>query len=265
METLPSLFISHGAPTYLIDPTMPRQALATLGHSLARPRAIVVISAHWDTEIPTVSTMAQPDMIYDFYGFPDILYQQQYTAPGDPQLAMQIVTLLTAAGFPVETAERGYDHGAWVPLKIMFPAADIPVVTLSVQSRHSPEHHWRLGQALQSLAAQGVLILASGQIVHNLRRLDFKAEPDTPEAWAEQFLAWYEQKLEQRDTDTLLDYRQQAPHASLAHPTEEHLLPIYVALGAAGRNYAWTKYDWGFRLGSLSMNSYIFQASENRD
>ena len=173
---VPALFLSHGAPTLAVEETAETRAWAALAAELPRPRAILAVSAHWDTDSPMVSTAARPATIHDFTGFPAELYAQRYPAPGDPALAARVVKLLGAAGLACGTdPERGLDHGAWVPLKWMYRAADIPVTQLSVQSRRGAAHHHALGKALASLRDDGVLVLGSGGIVHNLREIQWQA------------------------------------------------------------------------------------------
>ncbi|MBU6298079.1 MAG: dioxygenase, partial [Alphaproteobacteria bacterium] len=192
--------------------------------------------------------------ISDFYGFPKLLYQLRYNAPGAPPLAGRAVSLLTNAGLraSVDTA-RGLDHGAWVPLMLMYPRADIPTLQLSVQSTAGAAHHVALGRALAPLREEGVLILGSGGFVHNLRMVDWNggAEPD----WSRLFSKWMDEKLVARDDTELVAYRSRAPYAAQAHPTEEHLMPLFVAYGAGGaveRLYA------GATFGSLRMDAYAF-------
>lgn len=232
---LPTLFVSHGAPTLPLSDSPARRFLLGLGAALPRPRAILAVSAHWETERPTVSAVATNDTIHDFYGFPAELYRIRYPAPGDSALAARVAGLLETAGLgsAIDTA-RGLDHGAWVPLMLMYPRADIPVVQLSIQTARGPGHHLRLGQALTALRREGVLVLGSGSYTHDLRRLgamaaDAPAPPDVTD-----FAEWFDAALIAGRVEDLLAYRRLAPHAVRNHPTEEHLLPVFVALGAAG-------------------------------
>jgi 4,5-DOPA dioxygenase extradiol len=222
---------------------------------LPRPREILAVSAHWDTDTPRVSTAAQPATIHDFSGFPKALYEQRYPAPGAPQLAARVAKLLGDAGLACDTdAARGLDHGAWVPLKWMYPAADIPVTQLSVQSRRGAAHHHALGKALAPLRDDGVLILASGGIVHNLREIQWQARE--PVAWAQSFNDWMASGVRSGAIDELLEYRTRAPDAVRSHPTDEHLEPFFVALGAGGLPAR--RLELGFTYGSLGMDSYVF-------
>lgn len=228
------LFVSHGSPTLLFDDVPARDFLIGLGRSLPRPKAILVVSAHWETNRPALNAVAVNETIHDFDGFPQILYDQRYPAPGDRALAEQAAQLISAAGLPagIDTA-RGLDHGAWVPLKLMYPANDIPVVQLSVQTHLGPAHHYKLGHALRPLLDEGVLILGSGSFTHNLGGLAWSGPNEAPD-WVTGFADWVSTALANRRIEDLLDYRRLAPFAGLNHPTEEHFLPLFVTLGAGG-------------------------------
>jgi 4,5-DOPA dioxygenase extradiol len=229
----PALFVSHGAPTLALDPTPTHAFLGGLGDRLGTPDAILVVTAHWLSEQPVVSAAPRPETIHDFYGFPEPLYRLRYPAPGAPDVAAEAAGLLRASGFPATLdAERGLDHGAWVPLLLMYPQAQVPVVQLSVQPRLSSEHHAALGAALKPLRERRVLILGSGALTHNLREY-FGQPRETPEAeWVAAFGDWVGEAVARGDRGALLDYRAQAPFARRNHPTDEHLLPLFVALGA---------------------------------
>jgi 4,5-DOPA dioxygenase extradiol len=231
---LPTLFLSHGAPDLLLSDSPARDFLSALASQLETPKAILIISAHWETASPTVNAVEVNGTIHDFGGFPAALYTMQYPAPGSPALAERIAQLLTQAGLPVtiETG-RGLDHGAWVPLLLAYPAADIPTVQLSVQPHLGPAHHLALGRALAPLRQEGVLIAGSGSFTHNLREF-FHGHSDREPQWVTAFADWFGRALLENRTEDLLEYRQIAPFAEKNHPTEEHLLPLYVALGAAG-------------------------------
>jgi 4,5-DOPA dioxygenase extradiol len=258
MPRLPSLFLSHGAPTLPIDPTMPSGEFATLGARLPRPRAILMLSAHWGTDRPVASTAEAPETIHDFYGFPRALYELQYRAPGAPELAREAAALLDAAGIPTETQSHGLDHGAWVPLLLMYPQADVPVAQLSIQPHRDPSHHYAVGRALRPLADEGVLIVGSGQITHNLRAADFSAGPGDADPRVAEFTEWFEARLAERDIDALLDYRRRAPHAVFMHPTDEHLLPVFASLGAAPDDYRLEIQSLGTYQRALAMTNYLF-------
>ncbi|MNF95160.1 LigB family dioxygenase [compost metagenome] len=253
---LPSLFISHGSPMLALEPGASGPALACLAAELPRPRAILVVSAHWESTALRVTSAAQPETWHDFAGFPPQLYQVQYPAPGHPQFAADIVQLLGAAGFPAQLdPERPFDHGAWVPLSLMYPAADIPLVQLSLPSRQGPELQTRIGRALAGLRQQGVLLIGSGSITHNLGELDWHADPEVIEPWAQDFRDWMVARLAEDDEAALHDYRQRAPAAARNHPSDEHLLPLFFARGAGGR---FRVEHSGFTLGALGMDIYSF-------
>ncbi|HVW52633.1 MAG TPA: class III extradiol ring-cleavage dioxygenase [Trinickia sp.] len=258
MSRLPSLFLSHGAPTLPIDPSMPSTEFASLASTLPQPRAILMLSAHWCTEIPVASTAEAPETIHDFYGFPRELYALTYGAPGAPDLARKAAALLAQAQIPAKTQPHGLDHGAWVPLLLMYPQADIPVAQLSIQPHRDPAHHYALGRALRPLAEEGVLIVGSGQITHNLRAADFGAKPGDADPRVAEFTGWFEARLAERDVDALLDYRRRAPHAEFMHPTDEHLLPIFASLGAAADGYALQIQSLGTFQRALAMTNYVF-------
>lgn len=261
---LPTLFVSHGAPTLALDAGATGAAWAALMQRLPTPESILVVSAHWETPTPEVSTADPPKTIHDFGGFPDELYRIQYPAPGAAVLAGRVADLLGAAGFPTKQhATRGLDHGAWVPLRWMVPDANIRSTQLSLQSHLGPRHAYAIGQALKPLRDEGVLILASGGIVHNLRQLDWHAGDDVSAsglAWATAFNNWMADHVATGDIEALLDYRRLAPHAVQSHPTEEHLLPFYVALGAGGgaTGSARERVPVGYTYGSLGMDAYLF-------
>jgi len=260
MSRLPSLYLSHGAPTLPIDPELPSAAFEALAARLPRPRAVLMLSAHWCTAKPIASTAASPETIHDFHGFPRALYEIDYPAPGAPELAREAAALLGAQGIEAATAEHGLDHGAWVPMLLMFPQADVPVAQLSIQPQQNPAHHFQMGRALRSLADDGVMIVGSGQITHNLRAADFSARPEDADPRVAEFTDWFEARLAARDIDALLDYRRQAPHAALMHPSDEHLLPVYAALGAAPDDYSLEIDSLGTYQRALAMTNYIFEA-----
>lgn len=251
-----ALFVSHGSPMIAVQPSPAREFLSGLGQTLPRPSAILAISAHWDTPKPMVSTAARPETIHDFGGFPQALYDLRYPAPGAPELAGQVVDLLATARIPVASTQRGLDHGAWMPLLLGWPQGDIPVTQLSIQAHEDPSHHWRLGQALRPLQDQGVLILASGALTHNLRAY-FGGDGRTV-ARTRIFADWMADAVEQGRTDDLLDYRRRAPEAVSAHPTDEHLLPLFVAMGAGGGAGGPGRVLHRSLDGSLAMDAYAF-------
>src|SRR5512135_690433 len=216
---MPVLFLSHGAPTLPLEAGETGAAWKQLGAQLPRPAAILVISAHWETRIPTISRAVQPETIHDFSGFPEELYSLQYPAPGAPQMAEAAAQLLQQANIPVQLDDQhGLDHGAWVPLSIMFPQADIPVAQLSLQPEQEPAWHLALGRALQPLRQQGVLIVGSGAITHNLRALFKHRQGEPAPAWVTEFCDWIAARIKEGDLDALSAYRTLAPHAEQNHP-----------------------------------------------
>lgn len=233
ISRFPTLFVSHGAPSIIIDDSPARDFLRQLGKDLGRPKAIVSVSAHWTTVEPRVTMQPRPGMIYDFGGFPDELYSVTYPAPGDPVLAEHVLSLLHGQDIPAERdLARGFDHGTWTPLMLMYPDADIPVVQLSVQPQLGPEHHFAMGKALQPLRNEGILILASGSTTHNLRDYFGRELNAEPVPYAREFTEWMKEMITSGRTDELLDYTHQGPHALRNHPTPEHLLPLFVSMGA---------------------------------
>ncbi|MGY3040530.1 4,5-DOPA dioxygenase extradiol [Rhodanobacter sp. TND4EL1] len=257
MTTLPSLYISHGSPMTALRPGLTGTRLTELAGTLPKPKAIVMASAHWLSHRPQVGTAMAPETIQDFRGFPAALYELRYPAPGAPVLAARVMQLLAELA-PVANPERGLDHGAWVPLRLLYPDADIPVVPISIQPELGPAHHYALGRALAPLRDEGVLVIGSGSITHNLHDLGagYSAERQAP--YVKPFIEWIQQKLASSDVEALLDYRRQAPFAERAHPTDEHLLPLFVALGAAGAQAHAQRIDAGIDMGLLAMDIYRF-------
>ncbi len=252
----PSLFISHGSPMLALEPGASGPALARLAAEIPRPRAIVIVSAHWESDELLVNGNPQPETWHDFGGFPAALFAVQYTAKGMPEMAQQVVDLLAASNLAARIDhKRPFDHGVWVPLSLMYPQADIPVVQVSLPSRMGPALQTRVGKALASLREQQVLIIGSGSITHNLRELDWHAGPQSVEPWAKDFRDWMIEKLAANDEQALHDYRRQAPNAVRNHPTDEHLLPLYFARGAGGEFSVAHK---GFTMGALGMDIYRF-------
>ena len=222
---MPSVFVSHGSPALAIEPGPSRDFLKNLGARLGRPKAIVCVSAHWETEEVAVSLDPQPETVHDFSGFPPELYRMQYPAPGDSALGRRILELLPGA----RGIERhGFDHGVWSPLILMYPDAGIPVVEISVQPHRDAAHHYAVGQALAPLKHEGVLIMGSGSATHNLREIG-RSGPHITE-----FESWMCEAVEQGRAADLIRYEELAPYARRNHPTPEHLLPLFAPLGASG-------------------------------
>lgn len=238
----------------VLDDIPVQTALADLGAKLPRPKGVLCVSAHWLEDKPTVSLAERPETIHDFFGFDPALYEIGYPAPGDPALARRTAALLTEAGIACEFApDRGLDHGAWEPLMLMYPEADVPIVQLSLQAGADAAMHHGVGRALAALRHEGILILGSGTAVHNLSqwRRDTESTPD----WARAFDDWLAEAVTAGDSEALVNYRDAAPHAALAHPSDEHYLPLPVAAGAGGRGRVLHR---GFSYGSLSMAAFAF-------
>jgi 4,5-DOPA dioxygenase extradiol len=261
MSRLPVVFVSHGAPDALLKAPEAVACWRGIGRDIPRPTAILAISAHWEARQPTASLSGAPETIHDFSGFSPTLHAMQYPAPGAPALAERAVALLSAADTAAELHPgRGLDHGAWVPLSAMFPAADVPVTQLSLVRNAGPAAHFALGQALAPLRDEGVLIVATGSITHNFGWLDWHAAGHrAPVPQAQRFADWVAARVAAQDTAALLDYRA-APDGAAAHPTEEHLLPFFVALGAANGDLP-TRYRPPFAYGGLAMDAYVWQAA----
>jgi len=256
---LPTLFLSHGSPMHAIEPGSTGKAWERLGRALPRPRAVLMASAHWETSVPMLTGNQKPQTIHDFGGFPAELFAIRYPAPGDSALATRAVALLKSAGITAGVDGcRGLDHGAWVPLRWMYPGHDIPVVQVSLQPALGTAHHVSLGRALAPLAGDGVLIIGSGHTTHNLR--DWMGNPrrNEPLRYVQAFEDWLQERLTSNDTAALVAYREQAPEAARAHPSEEHFLPLHVAWGAAGEHPRVERIVDGYEAGALSMDSYAF-------
>jgi 4,5-DOPA dioxygenase extradiol len=255
--TAPAVFISHGSPMVAVERGPFQDALAGFG-ARVRPKAIVAVSAHWGSSTSiSISAAERYEAIYDFGGFPPALYQLTYSPPGSPELAQRIAGLLKSDGWKSElTTTRGLDHGVWIPLRLMYPEATIPVVQLSVPLDLTPQQLYDLGKTLQPLRAENIMIFGSGGIVHNLRM--FRGGPvDQPvEPWAKEFDDWFEAKLEAHKIGDLIRYQELAPHAELAVPTFEHFAPVFIVLGAASGSGTIESIFEGFQYGALSMRSF---------
>ena len=258
--TLPTLFVPHGAPTFALRPGAAGAALVALAQRLERPEAIVVVSPHWETRDPTVGSATDLETIYDFTGFPRELYTFTYPAHSDTRLAQQIADHLKAAGYAARIdAHRGLDHGAWVPLRMMYPEADIPVIPLSVKAHAGAAYHYALGQALQPLKEQGFLIIGTGSITHNLRDYMICTHNNLPAPdYVTRFADWVNDQLLGGNISELVDYRKSAEYAVQAHPTEDHFMPFFVALGAAGTHPESERFYAGVDDLVIAMDGYRF-------
>ncbi|KRC30627.1 class III extradiol ring-cleavage dioxygenase [Acidovorax sp. Root217] len=259
---VPALFVSHGAPMFAIDAGTTGPALTQWGQGLRAQfpglRGVVIMSPHWMARSPQVMTGPQPATWHDFGGFPQALYQLQYPAPGSPALAQEVLGLLQAAGVAARgDAARPFDHGAWVPLMHLFPDADLPVVQVALPAGAGPAEVFALGAALRGLRSQGVLVVGSGSMTHNLS--EFFGGVREPAPYVLEFSRWIEDALARGDMQALLDYRSQAPHAARAHPTEDHFLPIFFALGAAGDDLQAQYLSREVMYSMLSMDAFALQ------
>ncbi|HMM84257.1 MAG TPA: class III extradiol ring-cleavage dioxygenase [Azohydromonas sp.] len=273
MPAMPALFVSHGSPMTALEPGDAGALWQRLGPAIdatfGRPRAIVALSAHSLTREPVLLAAARHETVHDFGGFPDALYRLRYDAPGAPALAPRVQALLAGAGIASHVVDQGgLDHGVWVPLRFVYPDADVPVLPLAWVPGDPPAAQFAIGAALAPLADEGVLVLGSGSITHNLRLLgDFTgrgpaAQPERAESAA--FRDWFAERSAALDWDALLDYRRRAPHAALMHPSDEHLLPWYGAAGAGGRAHAPLRLHAGSAYGALGMDAYAFGAQASR-
>jgi 4,5-DOPA dioxygenase extradiol len=265
-SSIAPLYLSHGSPMTALEPREAGAFWQALGPAVVtasgRPRAILAISAHSLAREPVLMAAAQHATVHDFSGFPEPLYRLRYDAPGAPDLAPRVAELIAAAGLPVHVSpDGGLDHGIWAPLRFLWPAADFPVLPMAFPPDWSPAQLFALGQALAPLADEGVLVYGSGSLTHNLRLVFVGARPpvDAPEiAESAAFRAWFAERAAAADWPALLDYRRQAPHGVLMHPTDEHLLPFYVAAGAGGAAQPARRVHASLTYGCLAMDAYAF-------
>lgn len=264
MTTLPTLFLSHGGPNIVTDDSEARDFLKGLSGLLPRPKAIVIASAHFETGGVSVVTDPNPDMIYDFGGFARELYQMVYPAPGAPEMAERVFERLDAAGLePSRITQRGYDHGTWTPLLLAYPQADIPVLQVSIDPDRDARWHFAVGRALAGLREEDILVIGSGHITHNLRAV-FSAmrggmAPDPAmERMVAAFTDWFAQHLAAGDIETLLNWKRAAPFVRENHPSDEHLMPIFFALGAAGANAKGERVHASRQFGFFAFDAYLF-------
>ena len=267
MNTLPSIFVSHGSPMIALEPGAAGAFMGRLGPAIdltfGRPRAILAVSAHTLARAPVLLAGARHEAVYDFGNFDPRLNLMRYDAAGAPTLAAEVAQRLKSAGLPVHLAEHaGLDHGIWTALRYIYPAADVPVLPLAFVPDQSPAEQFALGEALAPLRAEGVLVLGTGSITHNLRRVfagGLRAKPDQPEiAESAAFRGWMLERSGARDWPALFEYRSRAPSAHDMHPTDEHLLPWYVAAGAGGREATPQRLHDSVTFGSLAMDAYGF-------
>lgn len=259
----PVLFVSHGAPTFAVEPGGLGIRLAELGRSLDRVSAILIVSAHWQSMGGVkVMTTPVPQTVHDFGGFPRELYEIQYPAQGHPAGATDAARLLEQAGFPTSFDDRrGLDHGAWVPLHHMLPNADIPVFQVSMPASLTPADAVAMGRALAPLRDQGIMIMTSGSMTHNLH--EFRQRGHEAEPYVREFAEWVRKQVNDQSVDALVHYRHKAPHAARAHPTQEHFLPLLVAMGARSNADSLHMLDEEVTYGVLSMESYVWGADRH--
>lgn len=255
LQTLPGLFISHGSPMLAINPEQVGPALNRLSLNLPKPRAIIIMSAHWENNALEVSTGVRPETWHDFRGFPAELYEIRYPAPGQPELAEDILHRLAEAGISAHAnSTRPRDHGVWMPLLHMYPDADIPVVEISLAMNLSAREIYQIGQVLAPLREQQVLLIGSGSITHNLRELSWNGQESAVPIWASTFRNAVVHSLSHNQFDAVLDW-EKIPYVTRNHPTLEHFAPLFFAMGTGNRfNIVHTS----FSMGSLGMDIYRF-------
>ncbi len=261
-QKMPSLFVSHGSPMTALMDTPAHRWFKSFAKELPRPRAILIASAHFEEDVPVFTSDEKPEMIYDFGGFPKPLYEIVYPAPGEPELALRAAHLVNDAGWRTGLVQnRGFDHGTWVPLKLMYPEADIPVVQISVQHAEGSPHHIELGRMLAPLREDGVLVMGSGSLTHNLWELSRRRGEVDAKAldWVVDFTEWVAEKVEAGDTDAIANYRMEAPHAKENHPRDEHFLPLPFAMGAGGANAKGKRVHASYDYGLLAMDAFLFE------
>ncbi len=256
---LPTLFISHGSPTLTIENNTTTQFLKELPTRFDTPKTILIISAHWSTNELRILTNEDPFIIYDFYNFPEKLYEQEYPANNDINKVKKVVTLLNNANINIyeEETRSGYDHGVWSPLKLMYPKADIPIVQLSLPLNFSAKELMNIGEALSSLR-EDTLIVASGAMTHNLRDMNWHDKNQKPVNYAVAFRDWVVEKLENKEINSLINFEKDAPYVRQNHPTLEHFLPIFVALGASKKHQGESLHN-KYMYGNQAMDTIIFK------
>jgi len=264
---MPALFVSHGSPLLAIADSPARRFLSALGSRLPRPEAIVAVSAHHDAPETEITGAPHPETVHDFGGFPRELYEIRYPAPGAPELAERVAALLRAESFLARVdARRGFDHGAWIPLYLMYPRAQTPLLQVSIDTRQNAERHLALGRALRPLRDEGVLLLASGGATHNLglyMHADGRDDRDVP-PFVAAFNEWTAKAIHERRYDDLVRWRELAPYAAQNHPTAEHFLPLFAAVGAADGEERGERIHSSYDRGLLSLDAYAFGSGNGR-
>lgn len=258
---LPSLFVAHGAPLLAIENNSYTEFLRKLANDLPRPETIILFSAHWESDVQKVSCVDEYSTIYDFGGFSEELYQMKYPAKGNHKLVKEIEALFKQQEISYEIdTKRGLDHGAWIVLKLMYPNADIPVISMSVNPTLSADKQYAIGKALSDLRDQNILIMASGGTVHNLRAVNFARDNGQADDWALEFDLWLEAHLKNWDLNSLFSYETKALHAQFAVPPHgnEHFIPIFYAMGAAHDYKKASLLHRSYRYGNLSHSVWQF-------
>ena len=260
---MPSLFISHGAPTLAIESNDYTDYLIRFAQNLPKPRAVVLFSAHWESRVQQISGLEQYSMIYDFAGFPEEMYRIVYPARGDAEITAEIQAMFLECGIPYQVDQRrGLDHGSWVVLRLLYPEADVPVIAMSVNPDLKPEEQYAIGKALATMREKDVLIIGSGGTVHNLPLLfaELRARKMPGGDWALPFENWLEERIDRWDTDALFDYVAQAPNALMAVPPngKEHFVPLFYAMGAADNHRQSKLLHRSYQMGSLSLACWQF-------
>ncbi len=258
---MPVVFISHGSPMVALVKDDYSAALKKLGEELPFPSAVVIVSAHWQEEAPIRITAGErPETIHDFGGFPETLHQMKYPSPGQPKLADEIAKTLTAGGFPARLEDRGLDHGAWIPMKLAYPAADIPVIEVTLRYGLTPADYLRLGGLLSPLRERGVLLVGSGGVVHSFPEMRRLKQGEKTDQWAVEFDSWFRERLDKNDLESLVNYRTAHPSGARSAPTTEHFDPIFVSLGAAKPGDKVVDIYEGFRGANLSMRTFALRS-----
>ena len=257
---MPVVFISHGSPMVALTPDDYHAALKKLGEEFPFPKAVVVVSAHWQEEAPIrVTAGERPSTIHDFGGFPEKLHQMVYPSPGHPELAAEISKSLTAGGFPARLEDRGLDHGAWIPMRIMYPGADVPVIEVTLRYDLEPQDYLRLGAVLAPLRERGVLLVGSGGVVHSFPEMRRLKAGESTDKWAVEFDTWFRERVGKKDIESVVNYRTAHPSGARSAPTTEHFDPIFVALGASGPSDRVVDIYEGFRGANLSMRTFALK------
>lgn len=258
---MPVVFISHGSPMVALIQDDYSAAIKKLGEEIPFPKAVVIVSAHWQEGAPIRITGGErPETIHDFGGFPEKLHKMTYPSPGHPELAGEIATILTAGGFPARLEDRGLDHGAWIPMKLAYPGADVPIIEVTLRDDLKPEDYLRLGGLLAPLREREVLIVGSGGVVHSFPEMRRLAPGEKTDTWAVRFDTWFRECLEKRDFESVANYRTTHPEGARAAPTTEHFDPIFVTLGASRPGDRIVDIYEGFRGANLSMRTFLLKA-----